>query len=224
MCKRIGVISDTHGLLRQEVVEHLQGCGLILHGGDIGGQEILDELGKIAPVRAVRGNNDKEWARHIPLWVKEEFFGVPVFMCHKKKDIPTDLQDTKLVIYGHSHKYSDKTEQGIRFLNPGSCGPRRFNQEISMAVLEMSKDGGLQIEQISIPHTGAVILIPEAEADREKIVRAVIRDIRKGTGTRSIADKNHISIEFAEEISRMYLTHPGIDVDGILNRLHDAIR
>lgn len=222
MRARAGVISDTHGLLRPEVVEHLQGCDLILHGGDIGGSEILEELEKIAPVRVVRGNNDKEWAEQIPLSEKVEFCGVSVFMCHKKKDIPAELQDTRLVVYGHSHKYSDKEEQGIRFLNPGSCGPRRFNQEISMAVLEVSEKGEIQIEQISIPHTGAAIIIPEAEADREKIVRGVIKGIRKGTEAKVIAERNHISVEFAEEISRMYLTHPGIDVDGILNRLHDA--
>lgn len=222
MSKRIGIISDTHGLLRPEVVEHLQGCDLILHGGDIGGQEILEKLEKIAPVRAVRGNNDKEWAEYIPFWEKTKFWGVSVYMCHKKKDIPAQLQDCRLVIYGHSHKYADREESGIRYLNPGSCGPRRFNQEITMAVLELGEDGDFRIERILIPHTGTSIMIPEAGADRERIVRGVIKDIQKGTVTKAIAEKNHISVEFAEEISRMYLTHPGIDVDGILNRLHDA--
>lgn len=219
---KIGIISDTHGLLRPEVMEHLQGCSLILHGGDIGGQEILDELEKTAPVKAVRGNNDKEWAAHIPAWEKFEVCGASVFMCHKKKDIPADLQGVKLVIYGHSHKYADSREQGIRFLNPGSCGPRRFNQQISMALLEIAEDGDFRVEQIIIPHTGRALQIPKSEADRERIVRGVIRGIEKGMTTKAIAEKNQISPEFAEEISRMYLTHPGIDVDGILNRLHDA--
>lgn len=222
MGTRIGILSDTHGLLRPEVAEHLQGCELILHGGDIGGQEILDELEKIAPVRAVRGNNDKEWAEQIPLWQRLDLGGVSVYLCHKKKDIPEGLQDCRLVIYGHSHKYADREEQGIRYLNPGSCGPRRFNQEISMAILEISESGELCIEKIPIAHTGGNIQIPEEGADRESIIRGVIKGIRRGTDTRTIAEKNHISIEFAEEISRMYLTHPGIDVDGILNRLHDA--
>lgn len=221
---RVGIISDTHGLLRPEVIHRLQGCSLILHGGDIGGQELLHELERIAPVKAVRGNNDKEWAEHIPLWEKLEICGVPVFMCHKKKDIPAGLRNVKLAIYGHSHKYADGREQGIRFLNPGSCGPRRFNQEISMALMEISKNGDFRIEQVVIPHTGAAMLIPKAEADRERIVRGVIRGIEKGMGTKAIAEKNHISAEFAEEVSRMYLTHPGIDVDGILNRLHDTRR
>ncbi len=219
---RIGIISDTHGLLRPEVIEHLQECSLILHGGDIGGQGLLDELGRIAPVKAVRGNNDKEWAQHIPLWERLEVCGVSVFMCHKKKDIPADLQGVKLVIYGHSHKYADSREQGIRFLNPGSCGPRRFNQEITMALLEVSESGDFRMEQIIIPHTGRALQIPKSEADRERIVRGVIRGIEKGMTTKVIAEKNQISPEFAEEISRMYLTHPGIGVDGILNRLHDA--
>lgn len=219
MSARAGIISDTHGLLRPEVVERLQGCDLILHGGDIGGRGILEELKKIAPVRVVRGNNDKEWADAIPLSEELEFHGVRIFMCHKKKDIPARLQDVRLVVYGHSHKYFDGEEKGVRFLNPGSCGPRRFNQGITMAVLEVSEEGDFWIEQIDIPYMGATIIIPEAEVDREKIVRAVIKGIRKGTETRAIAEKNHISVELAEEISRMYLTHPGVDVDGILNRL-----
>lgn len=219
MGAKAGIISDTHGLLRPEVMERLQGCERIFHGGDIGGQEILNELEKLAPVNAVRGNNDKEWAERLPLTDTVEFHGVKVFLCHKKKDIPGHLPGIDLAVYGHSHKYSDTLERDIRFLNPGSCGPRRFNQDISMAVLEVSETGDFQIRRINIPHAGRKLVIPEAERDREAIVREVIRGIRKGMETKSIAEKNHISVELAEEISRMYLTHPGIDVDGILNRL-----
>lgn len=106
---KIGIISDTHGLLRSEVLRELQGCECILHGGDINRQSILDELEKIAPVYAVRGNNDKEWADRIPASIRTEICGIRVFMVHNKKELPADLSGTDLVIYGHSHKYEEKT-------------------------------------------------------------------------------------------------------------------
>lgn len=83
---RVGIISDTHGLLRPEVIHRLQGCSLILHGGDIGGQELLHELERIAPVKAVRGNNDKEWAEHIPLWENWRY-AVCRYLCVIKRKI-----------------------------------------------------------------------------------------------------------------------------------------
>ena len=152
---RIGVLSDTHGLLRPEVMDQLQGCRAILHGGDINKQEILDRLGEIAPVYVVRGNNDKEWAEYIPDTLLEEVCGLRIFMVHNKKYIPGDLGDVDLVIYGHSHRYEDKVVEGIRFLNPGSCGPRRFHQEITLAILHIREDGTYEIQKISIPHPEA---------------------------------------------------------------------
>lgn len=152
--KKIGILSDTHGLLRPEVLEVLQGCECIFHGGDINRHSILDELEKIAPVYVVRGNNDKEWAEHIPATLTTVAGGLRVFMVHNKKHIPKDLADVDLIIFGHSHKYEDKVIDGVRYLNPGSCGPRRFNQEITMAVLTIQDDGGYEVEKIVIQHPG----------------------------------------------------------------------
>ncbi len=155
----IGVISDTHGLLRPEVTEYLKGCDVILHGGDISGPEILDALSGTAPVYAVRGNNDKDWAEHIPCTLQTELFGLRIFMVHKKKEIPADLSGTDLVIYGHSHKYEEDCRGGVYYLNPGSCGPRRFTQPITMALVHVAAGGraGGQaplffVEKIEIPH------------------------------------------------------------------------
>lgn len=103
---KIGIISDTHDLLRPEVVDALQGCDYILHGGDISSQRILDQLEQIAPVKAVRGNNDKEWADHLPFFLDFELGGLRIYMAHKKKDLPEDLTPYHLVIYGHSHQYA----------------------------------------------------------------------------------------------------------------------
>lgn len=217
---KVGIISDTHGLLRPEVIEHLKGSSLILHAGDINRQEILDQLEEIAPVKVVRGNNDKEWARDIPYLQSVDCCGFHILMSHKKKDVPDDLSDVDLVVYGHSHKYADKLEKGVRWLNPGSCGPRRFNQEITMAVMELQEKGACtyEVHRIDIPHPEKAVKLPP-EKSRAEIVNEVIKGINKGLSSEQIAGKYHLDVEFVEEISRMYLTHPGIDLDGILNRL-----
>ena len=143
---RIAVISDTHNLLRPEVVEIIKTCDAVLHGGDISGPETLEKIrracGTAASYRiggggnfyAVRGNNDRDWAADIPYKLEVHLYGRKFFMTHKKKDIPADV-DADVVIYGHSHKYAQEYVDGVLFLNPGSCGPRRFNQPITMAVL-----------------------------------------------------------------------------------------
>ena len=136
----IGVLSDTHGLLREEVLAALQDCDVILHGGDVNRQDIIDRLQEIAPVYVVRGNNDKEWAEHLPLFLDITLFGLHIYMTHKKKDLPKDLLSYDLVIYGHSHRYEEAAKDGVLYLNPGSCGPRRFNQDITLAILEMDEE------------------------------------------------------------------------------------
>ena len=228
---KIGVLSDTHGLLRPEVMDQLQGCSAILHGGDINKQEILDRLGEIAPVYVVRGNNDKEWAEYIPDTQMEEVCGLRIFMVHNKKYIPGDLVDVDLVIYGHSHRYDEKVVDGIRFLNPGSCGPRRFHQEITMAILHIREDKTYDIQKILIPHPevagksgspAATKTVKEksfADIDIAGIIPAVMKEIDNGKTVRQIARKHKVSVELAEDITRMYLTHPGIDVQGILRRI-----
>ena len=144
---KVGVISDTHGLLRQEVLEILRGCDCILHGGDVNKPEILDTLRSIAPLYVVRGNNDREWAEGLPQSLTVTLGGVPFFMVHNKKDVPADLGDARVVVFGHSHKYLEQQRDGRLWLNPGSCGRRRFDQEITMAVVTV--DGGaLRVEKL----------------------------------------------------------------------------
>ena len=219
---KIGILSDTHGLLRPEVLEALKGCEMIFHGGDINKQEILDQLGEIAPVVVVRGNNDKEWAEHLPVTITGELYGIQYFMVHNKKQIPKNLSGISLVIYGHSHKYDIKEENGVTFFNPGSCGPRRFNQEITLGILTLSDDRTFQIEKILIPHKGKKsddASKDEIPANLAEILPIIMKEISAGKSVKQIAKKHHISEELSEQINRMYLTHPGIDVDGILRRL-----
>lgn len=148
---RLAILSDTHGLLRPEVLECLQNIDVILHGGDINKQDIVDQLREFAPLYVVRGNNDKEWAEAIPHHLTVTLEGVTFFMVHNKKDVPADLTGVDVVVFGHSHKYVQEKKDGRLWLNPGSCGPRRFNQEITLMMAE-TEAGQIQVEKIQIPH------------------------------------------------------------------------
>ena len=149
--KRVIVLSDTHGLLRPEVLEYLSRADVIIHGGDINTQAIVDKLREYGPLYIVRGNNDKEWAEGLPHSLTFAVEGVRFFLIHNKKDIPADLSDVDVVVYGHSHKYACGERDGLLWVNPGSCGRRRFNQEIPLAA--MTVDGRhAQAEKVTIPH------------------------------------------------------------------------
>lgn len=149
MAKRIGIISDTHGLLRPEVLNILKTCDCILHGGDINSPEILDQLRPLASIYAVRGNNDREWAEGLAKTLRFQIEGVEFFMAHNKKDVAWDLGNAQVVVFGHTHKYFQERIDGRLWLNPGSCGKRRFDQEITMAVLT-AENGNFQVEKIVI--------------------------------------------------------------------------
>ena len=148
---KLAILSDTHGLLRPQVEEYLKTADAILHGGDINRQEIVDQLRQYAPLYIVRGNNDKEWAQSIPHDLPVTLGGVTFYMVHNKKEAPADLAGADVVVFGHSHKYVQEERDGILWLNPGSCGPRRFHQEITM-MMAQAADGKLQVEKITIPH------------------------------------------------------------------------
>lgn len=150
MAKKLGIISDTHGLLRPEVMDILRTCDCILHGGDINKAEILDELRPLASIYAVRGNNDREWAEGLAKTLRFTIEGVEFFMTHNKKDVDWNLGSAQVVIFGHTHKYFEKIIDGRLWLNPGSCGRRRFSQEITMAVMTVDQ-GTFKTEKIVIP-------------------------------------------------------------------------
>ena len=147
---KLAILSDTHGLLRPEVAEHLKTAGAILHGGDVNKPGIVDQLERYAPLYVVRGNNDKEWAEQIPHDLTITLGGVTFYMVHNKKEVPADLTGIDAVVFGHSHKYLLEEKDGVLWLNPGSCGPRRFHQEITMMMAEV-ENGTLQVEKITIP-------------------------------------------------------------------------
>ena len=151
---KLAILSDTHGLLRPEVAERLKTADAILHGGDVNKPSIVDQLKQYAPLYIVRGNNDKEWAEQLPHDLTVTLGGVTFYLVHNKKEVPADLTGVDAVVFGHSHKYLLEERDGVLWLNPGSCGPRRFHQEITMMMAE-AEDGTLQVEKIVIPHETA---------------------------------------------------------------------
>ena len=148
----IGVISDTHGLLRPGALEALRGSKQIIHAGDVGAPEILEQLREIAPVRAVRGNVDKAaWARKLPETEAVEFGGVSLYVLHDlaKLDLKPTAAGFRVVIYGHSHVPKHEEREGVLYFNPGSAGPRRFKLPISLGRL-IIEGGSVRGEIVSI--------------------------------------------------------------------------
>jgi putative phosphoesterase len=144
----IGVISDTHGLLRPEAVELLRGSEHIIHAGDIGAPEIIPALGMIAPVTAIRGNVDTQaWARSFPETEVVELGGLHIYIIHDANalDLNPKAAGFAAVISGHSHQPKQEIKDGVLYFNPGSAGPRRFKLPISVGRLEIV-DGKVSAE------------------------------------------------------------------------------
>jgi len=136
----IGLISDTHGLMRPEALAALKGCDLIIHAGDVGRPEIIDQLLSVAPVVAVRGNIDKGvWAAQLPLTAVAETQRARIYVLHdlQQLDIDPAAAQLHIVVSGHSHKASRAERSGVLYLNPGSAGPRRFKLPITVARLDL---------------------------------------------------------------------------------------
>ena len=152
---RIGLISDTHGLLRPEALAFLRGADRIVHGGDIGDASILHALAEIAPVVAVRGNNDVgAWAERLPETELVELGGIGLYAIHDLAQIDIDpaAAGVRVVVSGHSHRPVVEERGGVLYVNPGSAGPRRFSLPISAGELRIAADGSVI--------AGTVVLVP----------------------------------------------------------------
>ncbi|MBF0507288.1 MAG: metallophosphoesterase family protein [Nitrospirae bacterium] len=138
----VGVISDTHGLMRPEALKTFQGVSLIIHAGDVGAPEVLEQLRSIAPVVAVRGNMDQgQWAHALPLTEAVDAGAVSIYVLHNIGDLDLDPATSGFgaVISGHSHEPLKEKRNGVFFLNPGSAGPRRFKLPVTVAVLSIKE-------------------------------------------------------------------------------------
>jgi uncharacterized protein len=139
---KIGLISDTHGLLREEAKDALRGADLIVHAGDVGKPEILEALRELAPVVAVRGNIDTlPWARILPSQAIAETAGPTIYVLHDvhELDLKPGAAGFQVVVSGHSHKPGNEDRGGVLYINPGSAGPRRFNLPVSVAWLDVGQ-------------------------------------------------------------------------------------
>ncbi len=214
---RIGVLSDTHGLLRPEAERELGGCALLLHGGDIGGKPLFERLERIAPVVAVRGNADiEEELAELPEVKSLELEGIRILMAHKRRSLPADTAGYDLVITGHTHRYAFSQRGRTRFLNPGSCGPRRPWQEITLAILEVRR-GEIEVRRVDIRGQEEARTVPEGE--QRAAVERILPLIRKNRSVEQIERDLGLPHEMVEQVVRIYFTHPGVDIEGILRRM-----
>lgn len=215
---RIGILSDTHGLLRDEVKTALEGVDHIIHAGDIDRPEVIEVLRSIAPVIVVRGNADKDWAEHIPTTGSVDLSGKRFFIIHNKGKIDCDLSGYDVIVFGHSHKYSCIEKDGQTWINPGCCGKRKNGQEISLAIAEIAGEV-ITVEKVVIENNGSDEDSSSLPKNIDSIIRKAMKFTDKGREAGDIARLCKISHALAEDICRMYLTHPGIDVAGILQRI-----
>ena len=219
---KIAVLSDTHGLLRPEAAELILKCDAVIHAGDINSQKIIDEMKAAAkenaPIYIVRGNNDKEWAEHLPHHLEFTLAGMNFYVIHNKKELPSDLGDRQIIIFGHSHRYSEEKKDGRLWLNPGSCGKRRFDQDITLAVLRIEGET-FSVERIDIEHETSRRKTPAREGDLLPAIRGILKRMDKGRQVEQIASDMKLDQEFVEQICRIKVTHPGVTAHGILDKV-----
>ena len=148
---RMAIMADTHGVLRPEVERILETCDVIVHAGDFDNQMLYHKLNVDQPLYAVRGNNDRGWSGGLGQVNRFEIGGVKFIMAHERVDIPSVLKDIQVVIFGHSHMYYQQEISGRLWLNPGSCGYKRFTLPLSMAVMTI-EDGTYEVETVWLEH------------------------------------------------------------------------
>lgn len=143
MNKKIGLISDTHGVIRVEALEALKDCHMIIHAGDIGKSEVISSLEKIAPVYAIKGNVDKgKWCEEFPDTKVVKISNLDIYVIHDIKNIDIDLkkEGVDIVVYGHSHKHKKYIEDDVLYINPGGAGRRRFSLPLTLAILYINEN------------------------------------------------------------------------------------
>lgn len=212
-------MSDTHGLLRKEVMEIVDSCDVVIHAGDIDSQEIVDKLGERVSLYAVRGNNDIGWTNHLSSFLRFYLGGLRFYVTHVKENVPDGISDVDIIIYGHSHQYSQKEKEGILWLNPGSCGKSRFTLPVTMAVMTID-NGTYQIERINfLQQKKGKKKILTIENDLYNVVRYIMKRMGNGESIEKMARKLCLEVEEVEHICRIIVTHPGVSIDGIIDRI-----
>lgn len=187
---RAAVISDTHGLLRPEVESILQSCDVVIHAGDFDNQMVFHKLKIKQPLYAVRGNNDHDWAEQLPLIRRFKLGDYRFLLVHDQADIPKDVGNAQVIIFGHSHMYFKKQQNGRLWLNPGSCGYRRFTLPLSMAVLTLKEDG-CQLETLFFKEEGEQITTEKENEAFDLVACAENQSVKE--------DKKEVQTEYAKK-------------------------
>ena len=192
---RVGIISDTHGVLREDVKEVLRTCSHIIHAGDMDRSFIVSELTPIGKLYAVRGNCDGEWASSYLDTYPFSIGGVKFFLIHNRKKVPYPRPKVDVIVFGHSHKYFYEEKDGILWLNPGSCGRRRFYGDENSR--KLSKENQLSIAMI----------------------QKILVSMQKGKQINQISEELSLRAEVVENVCRIAVTHPGVSAEGIYNKM-----
>lgn len=151
--KKIAVLSDTHDILRPQVLDLASSCDAVIHAGDFTNESVLDALRNVSNVYVVKGNNDRDWSRRLQKRLRFEIEGFHFFLTHIRSDVDTNLDGIDIVIFGHTHKYSEQWIDGRLWLNPGACGRPRFGNELTMAILTLkASTHTLEVEKIHVPN------------------------------------------------------------------------
>ncbi len=221
---KIAIISDTHNVFRAEVKEIISKCDAILHAGDVNSKKVLEEIktciGAEVPFYVVRGNNDREWAKNLSETMTFVLGKVKFFLVHDKKEVPKDLGDVQVVIYGHSHKYSEEMVDGRLWLNPGSCGKKRFRLSVTMALLHLDEGKITKIEKIELERENLVSKQADfSEGKLVGIVTEIFERMDKGQTISYIARKVEMEEELVEQICRIRVTHPGVSAGGVVDKM-----
>lgn len=210
---KIAVISDTHGLLRDEVKDIIEKCSAVIHAGDLASSKLLAELKTAVnkkPLYIVRGNNDRT-ITELPEKLSFELSGKNFFIIHNLRDMPPETK-ADIIISGHTHKYLCEQKGTILFLNPGSCGRRRFSLPATMAVLTLENEL-MSVEKILLEASAGVT------KERAETIAKIMKMTATGADKETICKKIHMKDDEAEKIIRIIVTHPGIDVQGVMDRI-----
>jgi len=240
---RIAVISDTHDVLREEVLGQIRMADAVIHAGDLSSSKLLarikENLRDSAAFYLVRGNADGDWAENIPDTLEFVLAQVPFFVVHNRKKavIPDDCD---IVIFGHTHRFQKEQTDGRLWLNPGSCGRRQFHRELTMAVLHIEGETR-RVEKIILDPSGFSSETGKSDAadaevgldNRERrtnpldlssgelfrLIDGILAGMKRGRSVAQIAGEMNLEDSFVEEICRIYVTHPGVNANGILDKL-----
>ncbi len=217
---RVAIISDTHGILRDDVKDYIKDCEYIFHAGDIGSPDILTELNTIAKTFAVRGNADGNWAEALPESIDIELFGFSFYVIHNKKKIKNDLSGTDFVVCGHSHKFEITEAEGTVFLNSGGCGRKRFNLPLTIMILTLfPQSRTYKTERLDLEKAPQKVLKQGEIKKLDRLIDRAVKCIEKGKTAEEAAVSLKADPNLIEQIYRIYLTHQNINREGILKRL-----